>query len=260
MADPEKYSIKESNYDNQASDNVKINVSTITPKITVNPINNSSQKNDEGNGKDTSNLNFESVDVNNNNNLEIKLKEKRSISKYVDDNLSRVDRSHILKKLSSNGIAPFDGNFDNIGISHNSVVLPDYNFSKKDLDKEVYFFFINPNSGSKEGSLLLNTSLRRIEFSTNKNYLCFMFSLIDNTLNDGIELLREFQMLTKGKESLPRVIIGGGDGTTMSFLESLNSKSINVQLCYYGILPLGTGNDLSNALGFGSNLILKKVG
>jgi len=296
------YSVKESNHDKEQT-NIRNNISTLIPKISVGPNCKSTNDKEEVNNQELCNSNDVKIEINENKNLNFQRdssrdnvdNEKRTSFnyKYVEDNASRIDKSHLLKKFESkkisndgtpdgktssktdtifqknsheikiegdlNGELNSNDKFDNIRISHDLVQLPDYNFLKQDLEKEVYFFFINPKSGSKEGSLVLNTSLKRLEFSIKKNYLCFIFSLIDHTLNEGIELLKEFQSLTKGKEIFARVIIGGGDGTTMNFLENLIPKGIDVQRCYYGVLPLGTGNDLSNALGFGSILILNKV-
>jgi hypothetical protein len=296
------YAVKESNPDKELN-NIKNNISILIPKISVNPICKSLNNKEEVNNQEVCNTNDVKVEFKENKSINfqrdssrdnVEIEKRTSFNyKYVEDNVSRTDKSHLLRKFESKKISndgtpdgktsvktdtifqknsqeiKIDGDlngelnpndkFDNIRISHDIVQLPDYNFLKQDLEKEVYFFFINPKSGSKEGSLVLNTSLRKLDFSIKKNYLCFIFSLIDHTLNDGIELLKEFQLLTKGKESFPRVIIGGGDGTTMTFLENLLSKGVDVQRCYYGVLPLGTGNDLSNALGFGSNLILNKV-
>jgi hypothetical protein len=36
-------------------------------------------------------------------------------------------------------------------------------------------------------------------------------------------------------------------------VEHLAEEGINLNKCIFGHLPLGTGNDLSNALGFGGN-------
>ncbi len=57
-------------------------------------------------------------------------------------------------------------------------------------------------------------------------------------------------------KSIPRVIIGGGDGTVLSVIEELATLGINVQNCFFGVLPLGTGNDLANSLGWGSKEII----
>jgi diacylglycerol kinase (ATP) len=59
---------------------------------------------------------------------------------------------------------------------------------------------------------------------------------------------------------LPRVVIGGGDGTVLSVIEDFLSLGINVQNCLFSVLPLGTGNDLANSLGWGCNLnIIKSI-
>ena len=49
-----------------------------------------------------------------------------------------------------------------------------------------------------------------------------------------------------------KVLVAGGDGTVLSVIEHINSLEINIKKCIFGHIPIGTGNDLSNALGFGS--------
>ena len=48
-----------------------------------------------------------------------------------------------------------------------------------------------------------------------------------------------------------RIIIGGGDGSIISFIECLGDKINKSQKCVFSIIPLGTGNDLSRSLNFG---------
>ena len=48
-----------------------------------------------------------------------------------------------------------------------------------------------------------------------------------------------------------KIIIGGGDGSVLSIIEDLNKDKINLKKCKFGVMPLGTGNDLSNSMGFG---------
>lgn len=45
--------------------------------------------------------------------------------------------------------------------------------------------------------------------------------------------------------------MAGGDGTVLSVVEYLHLSEIDLNKCIFGHLPLGTGNDLSNSLGFG---------
>ena len=51
------------------------------------------------------------------------------------------------------------------------------------------------------------------------------------------------------KEEL-KILIGGGDGSVFSIIEDLYNEKINLEKCIFGAMPLGTGNDLSNAMGF----------
>ena len=49
-----------------------------------------------------------------------------------------------------------------------------------------------------------------------------------------------------------KILIGGGDGSVLSIIEDLYKENINLERCIFGAIPLGTGNDLSNAMGFDS--------
>jgi len=74
----------------------------------------------------------------------------------------------------------------------------------------------------------------------------------------------------KGKETIKgiidtvdiiRVVIGGGDGSIISFIECLGDEIIEKDKCIFGVIPIGTGNDLSRCLNFGGSLrkIIKKI-
>ncbi|CAE7616186.1 DGK2 [Symbiodinium pilosum] len=47
------------------------------------------------------------------------------------------------------------------------------------------------------------------------------------------------------------VIVGGGDGTVMWVVEEAHNHKINTENMHIGMLPLGTGNDFSQSLGWG---------
>ena len=49
-----------------------------------------------------------------------------------------------------------------------------------------------------------------------------------------------------------RVLIGGGDGTVLEVVEELHTNNIEIEKCIFAHIPLGTGNDLSNSMGFNS--------
>jgi diacylglycerol kinase (ATP) len=48
-----------------------------------------------------------------------------------------------------------------------------------------------------------------------------------------------------------KVIICGGDGTVMWVISELNKYNIDTELTPLAIIPLGTGNDFSQYLGWG---------
>lgn len=71
-----------------------------------------------------------------------------------------------------------------------------------------------------------------------------MISIID----DGLERLKVFSKLRDIK-----IIVAGGDGTVGSVINYIKSGEIEEWKDYHppvAILPLGTGNDLSRALGW----------
>ena len=77
-------------------------------------------------------------------------------------------------------------------------------------------------------------------------YKVWIFDMITET-EKGKELVKS---IIKFLDSL-RIIIGGGDGSIMSFIECLGADVICSNKCYFGVVPLGTGNDLARSLNFG---------
>lgn len=72
----------------------------------------------------------------------------------------------------------------------------------------------------------------------------------------GIQTLKNYQESGNPyyllvPNSLAKIIIGGGDGSILSVIEYLELNGINVHNCLFGILPIGTRNDLSSTLGWG---------
>lgn len=141
------------------------------------------------------------------------------------------------------------------------IVIQD---DKKDylLDQEnferIIFLFVNPKSGSQEGKQILQlaekynlsktNNLKYVEFKDNDNFVVYVFSIINQEESDaGYDLLQKYI-----RYAPMRVLVGGGDGTVLSTIENFSHKGLDLDRCIFGHLPLGTGNDLSNALGFGS--------
>jgi hypothetical protein len=148
----------------------------------------------------------------------------------------------------------------------------------KDLHKFQYLFlFVNPISGSQEGKFIFEIFKDNgivhekhglvLELPANDDRINLKVFLFDITLSSCYELginvlkkhlenLGKLDALFKQENKQPKdtlVLIGGGDGTVLSVIENLNKNGIDEKLCIFGHIPLGTGNDLANTLGFGCN-------
>jgi diacylglycerol kinase (ATP) len=132
------------------------------------------------------------------------------------------------------------------------------------LNKNVLFLFVNPRSGSQEGKCIFDISQKYgksflknsniIELRDNIVVYLFNICVIDS-INIGIDMIKTNLTYFK-KNSIDfksiKVLIGGGDGTVISIIECFHKHEIDIKKCIFGHIPFGTGNDLSNALGFGS--------
>ena len=67
----------------------------------------------------------------------------------------------------------------------------------------------------------------------------------------GLDLIEEL-IKTKAKF---RVIICGGDGTIPWVLSEIMKREIDLKEVVFGIIPIGTGNDFSRSLGWGSKTV-----
>ena len=153
----------------------------------------------------------------------------------------------------------------------------------------LLIIFTNPLSGSREGNSILNLSQKYkiksienyniISFQNNKQKQSFFDSddndlrlsfykapfnesstfsiIVFNILNQkdfekGQDFINDY--LSYYKDNKIKIIIGGGDGTTLRLIEDLYKSNIDLNRCIFGLIPLGTGNDLSNATGFGNTV------
>ena len=148
----------------------------------------------------------------------------------------------------------------------------------ENIDKSL-IVFCNPISGNQEGKKILNMmnhyiskeKYRLIDYQylqTGKTYepiKIIVFELINKEDNaKGQKLLKhviERCKINKEKNLEEKfwkikTLIAGGDGTVLSMIDSFVKNGDDIDYCIFGHVPLGTGNDLSNSLGFSDHIDL----
>jgi diacylglycerol kinase (ATP) len=137
--------------------------------------------------------------------------------------------------------------------------------------------FCNPLSGNQEGKIILDIAskfktqdgYKLMDFqyiNSNNKYepiKAIFFELINKEDNAKGQLILKHcvERCKKNKENgLPencqkiKILIGSGDGTVVSMIESFIRFGSDINYCLFAHLPLGTGNDLANTLGFSDHI------
>lgn len=99
----------------------------------------------------------------------------------------------------------------------------------------------NCKSGDNEGDKIL----RSFRLILNPTQVIDLNATVIESALEWCKLLK-----VSGKETCARIIVAGGDGTVGWVLNAINKLQLDPQP-QVGILPLGTGNDLSRVLGWG---------
>ena len=100
-------------------------------------------------------------------------------------------------------------------------------------------------------------SYRAAVFDPSITFSLVVFNILEKEdFTKGKGFIKEY--LTRYGKNKIKILIGGGDGTVLSIVEDLNEEKIDLERCIFGAVPLGTGNDLSNAMGFGNRVNLNK--
>ena len=143
--------------------------------------------------------------------------------------------------------------------------------------QNTIIMFCNPISGNQEGKIILDIAsnyrtqedYKLIDFqylNSKKNFepiKAVFFELINKEDNAKGQLLLKHcaERCKINKENglseeyyKIRTLIGGGDGTVLSMVESFIKNGTDINFCTFGHVPLGTGNDLANTLGFSDHI------
>ena len=98
-----------------------------------------------------------------------------------------------------------------------------------------------------------NNFHKKIEYEEKEIFSIIVFDILDKyDYQHGINFVKDY--LNNYKTNNIKIIIGGGDGTILRLIEELKKNNIVMERCIFGSMPLGTGNDLSNSLGFGAEV------
>ena len=105
---------------------------------------------------------------------------------------------------------------------------------------------------NKENNIGNNINIKnKIEFDPMVEFSIIVFNIINKEeMSLGKRFIKKY--LTDFPEFKIKILIAGGDGTVLGIVEDLNKLNVDLNRCIFGSMPFGTGNDLSNALGFGN--------
>ena len=139
---------------------------------------------------------------------------------------------------------------------YKEISIRDYNILHFPIDDQSDWLPI-PFSRSRSNSLLsleeikIKGSEHPTKFDPSIPFSVIIFNIIDSDEYKKGKNFIKYYLNDYPKEEL-KILIGGGDGSVLSIIEDLHNEKIDLEKCVFGAMPLGTGNDLSNAMGFDS--------
>ncbi|KAI9299089.1 hypothetical protein K502DRAFT_322509 [Neoconidiobolus thromboides FSU 785] len=126
----------------------------------------------------------------------------------------------------------------------------------KDIQTYI-FLFVNPLSGDQKGEELTELKIQHFRLKEDQSVQVQIYSIIkEDCKQEGIDYLK--QLLKVRKEGDHNFVVqvwsGGGDGTIIGIVEDLCKNEIDLNQLVFSCLPFGTGNDFSQALGWGKTI------
>ena len=140
---------------------------------------------------------------------------------------------------------------------YKEISIRNYNIIHFPVDEQEEDWLPIPFSRSRSNSLqsFEEIKIKGVEHPTKFDpsipFSIIIFNILDkDDYQKGKNFIKSY--LKDFPEEEMKVLIGGGDGSVLSIIEDLFNEKINIEKCIFGAMPLGTGNDLSNAMGFDS--------
>ncbi|KAJ3049640.1 hypothetical protein HK097_009390, partial [Rhizophlyctis rosea] len=115
------------------------------------------------------------------------------------------------------------------------------------------FIFANPKSGNQQGDPLVKLNIQHYRLRDRPHVQVQIYNFLsDKERSAGLKYLR---LLLRKPWDIKQVHVwsAGGDGTLMGVVEGMISTGIDVNddRIFFSVVPFGTGNDLSQVLGWG---------
>ncbi|KAI8062429.1 ATP-NAD kinase-like domain-containing protein [Gongronella butleri] len=134
----------------------------------------------------------------------------------------------------------------------------------------VYLFiFVNPLSGDRQGKDLLELPIQHFRLRQRPHIQVELHNILDEDDRiAGFDKILYVQSMVRTRQCPPlpctstaadnkaltrhiHIWSAGGDGTVMSVFEMMVQHKIDLDLVYFSCIPFGTGNDISQVLGWG---------
>ena len=138
---------------------------------------------------------------------------------------------------------------------YKEVSIRDYNIIHFPIDDQNDYFpthFYRSRSSSLQSleEVKVKGAEHPTKFDPTIPFSTIIFNIIDEKeYKQGKNFIKNY--LNDFPDEEIKILIGGGDGSVLSVIEDLHIEKIDIERCVFGAMPLGTGNDLSNAMGFG---------
>ena len=138
---------------------------------------------------------------------------------------------------------------------YKEVSIRDYNIIHFPIDDQndyfpTHFYLSRSNSLQSLEEIKIKGGEHPTKFDPSIPFSTIIFNIIEEKeYKNGKNFIKNY--LNDFPDEEIKILIGGGDGSVLSIIEDLHTDKIDIERCIFGAMPLGTGNDLSNAMGFG---------